>query len=129
MKNIATLIALIATMFLVGCAENPIAPNVDQKIEMKNVNVQILYDGKPTQWQASFKIMDMSSQINDRKPKDDTNAYNLGKFTTGARIMIVNDTTLNVRHSDNFLSIRMIVGNDTTIAYGVEGLYTVFTVK
>lgn len=130
MKNIATLFALLLSMFLVGCAENPIAPtNVEQKMEMKNVNVQMMYNGKPTQWQATFKIVDMGIDISDRKPKDDTSAYNLGKFHTGATIRIAYDTTLNVRQTDNFLSIRMIVGNDTSTVYGVEGLYTVHTVK
>lgn len=82
-----------------------------------------------TQWQATFKIVDMGIDISDRKPKDDTSAYNLGKFHTGATIRIAYDTTLNVRQTDNFLSIRMIVGNDTSTVYGVEGLYTVHTVK
>ena len=129
MKNIITLIALALSIFLVGCAENPIAPNVDQKIEMKNVNVQMMYDGKPTQWLASFEIMDMSSVIHDRKPMNDTNAFNLGKFHTGAKIRIMNDTTLNILQNDPFLSIRVVIGNDTSTVYGTEGLYTVHTVK
>lgn len=132
MKNIATLIALIFATFLVGCAENPISSNEQKEnpfAEMKNVNVQMMYNGKPAQWQASFVAVDMGIEIKDRKPLDDTNAYNLGKFHKGATIRIVYDNTINVRQTDNFLSIRVIIGNDTSTVYGVEGLYTIHTVK
>lgn len=134
-KNInavANTIAIFLTLAFVGCGSMPTANSAEQKIEtleMKNVSVQMLYNGKPTQWQATFTIVDRGTVINERKPKDDTNAYSLGKFNAGSTVRIMNDTTLNVRHTDNFLSIVVVIGNDTTTTYGIEGLYTVHTVK
>lgn len=129
MKNIATIIALVLVTIFAGCSDIPTAPKTETVLEMKNVNVQLMYYGKPTQWQATFHIQDMSSNISDRKPMDDTSAYNLGKFHQGSKIRIAYDSSINVRQTDNFLSIRYIIGNDTTTVYGVEGLYTIITVK
>ena len=129
MKNITTIIALVLVTLFSGCSDIPTAPKSETTIEMKNVNVQMMYNGKPTQWQATFHIVDMGIDITDRKPMDDTSAYNLGKFHQGAKIRIAYDSSINVRQTDNFLSIRYIIGNDTTTVYGVEGLYAIITVK
>lgn len=129
MKNITTIIALVLVTLFSGCADIPTAPKSETVLEMKNVNVQMMYNGKPTQWQATFHIVDMGIDITDRKPMDDTSSFNLRKFHQGATIRIAYDSSTNVRQTDNFLSIRYIIGNDTTTVYGVEGLYSVITVK
>lgn len=130
MKNIATVFALLLSMFLVGCAENPIASNnVEQNMEMKNVRVQMTYDGKPTQWQATFHMVDMGCDMVYRKPNDDTASFDLRNYHKGATIRIMFDTTLNVRQVNNFLRIQYIIGKDTVNVRGVEGLYSVITVN
>lgn len=129
MRSLLTLALLTFSIFFVGCAESPTAPRSETKIEMKNVRVQMLLDNKPTQWQATFHISDMGTEVDQRKPKNDTASYNLGNFDVGSKVRIVNDTTLNLLQTSNFLSILFISGNDTVTTYGVEGLYTVYEVK
>lgn len=135
MKNILTLIA--ALFIFVGCAENPIASNEGregQKIEMKNVEVQIKYNGKATEWNAYFMAVDMGDTLQlQHKAARDTNSFNLGNYHTGAKIRIMYGNGANydpdLSQINPFLSIHVKIGDKDTTVYGVEGLYTTFIVK
>ena len=135
MKKIFTLIALL--VLFVGCAENPMNSNEGRegpKIEMKNVQIQVKYNGKPTEWNAYVMAVDMGDTLQLRKKSArDTNSFNLGNYHTGAKIKIMYgngaDYDPSFSQIDPFLSINVKIGDKDTTVYGIEGLYTRFTVN
>lgn len=125
MRSLLTITLLALSILFVGCAENPMAPKVEEDVSLRNVTIQ-LYGAR--EWKATVHTVDMGIDIDRIKPMYDTTAFNLGMYHKGATLTM----KTGIGRYEFFKtpdSIKVIMGHDTIITYGIEGLEKVYTVK
>ena len=105
-----------------GCVMSSEEQTITQKPTFKKVSIQLC---GAKEWSGTVVTDSFTSYV---KPEYDTTAFDLGEFKVGTKFTM----KTGIGKVEFFTppdSIRVIMGNDTTITYYPEGLEKVYTVE